>query len=425
MLSRALDGIHILDLTQVAVGPYASFLLSTLGAQVIKVESNQHPDITRGAVEPTGVEQLKQYPGRVPGLRPWNRGALFNQRNRDKLSITLDFSQPAGKEVLKRLAAICDALVENFRAAVMDRQGLGWEVLHAVNPRLVYLKLSSQGNTGPERNYGSMGSTLEQTGGLVSITGYRSGDPLMSNETYPDPVTGIISVGALIAGLRLARRTGKGCLVDFSQREMTVGLLPAAMMDYAFNGRVQGPIGNRDAVAAPQGVYPCAGEDMWIAIAVQSDAQWQVLCQVMGNQDWARDASLGTGAGRRQRHDEIDAKLAVWTRGFDHYDLMHRLQRGGVPAGAVLKGSELLVDAQLEARGWWEDLAPPEVGKVHRFVTTPWRMSASPFRPSTPAPSLGEHNDTVYLDILGLSRAEYASLQNAGIISTEPRWLRA
>jgi crotonobetainyl-CoA:carnitine CoA-transferase CaiB-like acyl-CoA transferase len=104
---------------------------------------------------------------------------------------------------------------------------------------------------------------------------------------------------------------------------------------------------------------------------------------------------------------------------------MHRLQRRGVPAGAVLKGSELLVDAQLEARGWWEDLAPPEVGKVHRFVTTPWRMSASPFRPSTPAPSLGEHNDTVYLDILGLSRAEYASLQNAGIISTEPRWLRA
>jgi len=117
MLSRALDGIRILDLTQVAVGPYASFLLSTLGAQVIKVESNQHPDITRGAVEPTGVEQLKQCPGRVPGLRPWNRGALFNQRNRGKLGITLDFSQPAGKEVLKRLAAICDALVENFRAA--------------------------------------------------------------------------------------------------------------------------------------------------------------------------------------------------------------------------------------------------------------------------------------------------------------------
>jgi CoA:oxalate CoA-transferase len=168
MLSRALDGIRILDLTQVAVGPYATFLLSTLGAQVIKVESNQHPDMTRGAVEPIGVEQLKQYPGRVPGLRPWNRGALFNQRNRGKLGITLDFSQPAGKEVLKRLAAICDALVENFRAAVMDRQGLGWEVLHAVNPRLVYLKLSSQGNTGPERNYGSMGSTLEQTRSLTA-----------------------------------------------------------------------------------------------------------------------------------------------------------------------------------------------------------------------------------------------------------------
>ena len=249
--------------------------------------------------------------------------------------------------------------------------------------------------------------------------------PLTTGRVYPDPVAGLLAVGALIAGLRQARRRGVGSLVDCSQREMTVGLLGEAMMDYAFNGRVQEPAGNRSASAAPQGVYPCAGGDQWIAIAVESDAQWRSLREVMGDPAWAKDAGLETAEGRRARHDEIDGALAVWTRGVGHHELMHRLQQRGVPAGAVLTGRELLRDAQLEARGWWEELVPPEVGEAHRFVTPPWRLSASPFRPSTPAPLLGEHNDHVYREILGLGDEEYAALQTAGVISTEPLWTRA
>ena len=421
----ALTGVRILDLTQVAVGPYATFLLSSLGAEVIKVESHRRPDTARGPIRPAGTHQMKQYPRGEPGERPWNRGAHYNQRNRGKLGITLDLTAAAGKEIFKRLAARSHALIENYRASVMERQGLGWDVLHAVNPRLVYLKLSSQGNSGPERDYGSLGSTLEQTAGLASITGYLDRVPLTTSRVYPDPVAGITAVGALIAGLRQARRSGVGSLVDCSQRELTVGLLGEAMMDYAFNGRVQEPAGNRSANAALQGVYPCAGADRWIAIAVESDAQWQSLRAVMGDPPWADDVGLATAEGRRVRHDEIDGALAAWTREFDHHDLMHRLQQRGVPAGAVLTGSELLRDAQLQARGWWEELVPPEVAEAHRFITAPWRLSASRFRPSTPAPLLGEHNDHVYREILGLGAEEYGALQEAGVISTEPLWSRA
>ncbi|HZQ36408.1 MAG TPA: CoA transferase, partial [Dehalococcoidia bacterium] len=485
-----LAGIRILDLTQVAVGPYATLLLAELGAEVIKVESNRRPDISRGPVQPQGELQLKQYPHGEPGERPWNRAAYFNQRNRGKLGVTLDLSDERGKAVFARLAACCDAVAENFRASVMERQGLGWERLRAINPRLVYLKLSSQGDTGPERDYGSLGSTLEQTGGLVSITGYRDGPPLMTNGTYPDPVAGVLAVGALIAGLRQARNSGEGQFIDFSQREATIGLLGEALLDYAFNGRVQAPIGNRHPQFAPQGVYPAgnreqgignrAGDrlqvtgdravgapshgrgtaifnemrpgtgadggaaeaigrgasgnarpvasqsgDDWIAISVEDDAQWAGLRAAMGDPEWAREPALATATGRMAAHDGIDTALAAWTAGFDKFELMHLLQRHGVPAGAVLTGLELLADPQLNARGWWEDLVPTEVGEPYRFVTAPWRLSAAPRPLSTPAPCLGEHNEHVYRDLLGLSPEEYAELQRAGVIGIEPLWQRA
>lgn len=443
----ALEGVRILDLSQVAIGPYTTLLLASLGAQVIKVESNRRPDTSRGPVKPAGEMQLKQYPEDGPGEHPWNRTAYYNQRNRGKLDITLDFSRPEGKDLLKRLAAVCDAAVENYRASVMERQGLGWEVLREANPHLVYLKLSSQGNSGPERDYGSLGSTLEQTAGLASITGYTDGIPLMTNLVYPDPVGGILGVGALIAGLRCARRTGKGQFIDFSQREMTVGILGEAMMDYALNGRVQGPAGNRHPWAAPHGVYPTRGpgsggqgpagsvhhadlqpptpdppEDAWIAIAVETDAQWAALRRVMGEPAWSGDPRFATAIGRWRHQEEIDARLAEWTREHDHYELMHQLQRAGVPAGAVLTGPEVLADPQLNARDWWERLTPTEIGRPFSFVSAPWRMSGSPYKRLAPAPLLGEHNDVVYLDLLGLDRQEYDDLRAAGVISTEPQW---
>ncbi|MBI2886477.1 MAG: CoA transferase [Chloroflexi bacterium] len=421
MPRQALEGIRILDLTQVAVGPYSTLMLGLMGAQVIKVESNRRPDTSRGAVKPR-ANQVALYPGQDPGERPWNRSAHLVHRNRYKLGITLDATSPEGKALFMRLAAQCDALMENYRASVIDRWGLSYAVLSEVNPQLVYLKLSSQGNTGPERDYGSLGSTMECTGGLASITGYRDGVPLMTNETYPDPVAGVLAVGALLAGLRYRRRTGRGVFIDFSQREVTTCLLGDAVLDYTMNGRIQAPTGNRHPTYAPHGVYPCQGEDCWIAIAVRNDQEWQGLQRALGGPAWASDPMFADASGRWHHQEALDAHLSAWSRGQEHYQAMHLLQAHGVPAGAALKGREVAQDPHLEARDWWDRTVYPEVGRAYSYISTPWMLSKSPRGPGVPAPGLGEHNGFVYSELLGVSEEELQRLEERGVIATEPLW---
>ena len=419
MSDLPLKGLRILDLTQIAVGPYATLLLGFMGAQVIKVESRTRMDTSRGFARPSTTGAYNLYPGGDPGERPWNRSAHHVHRNANKLDVTLDLATPEGKELLLDLAAVCDVLVENFRASVMDRLGLGYDAISRVSPQIVYAKISSQGASGPERDYGSLGSTLEQTAGLASITGYVGGQPLMSNETFPDPVVGILTVGALMAALRVRLRTGKGAFIDLSQREVTVGMMGEAYLDYAMNGRVAGLAGNRHHVHAPQGVYPCVGDDSWVAVSVRSDSEWRGLCEAMGRSDLAIDARLATAAGRREHHAEIDEAIAAWTRERGHYQAMHLLQARGVPAGAVLKGGETIVDPHLQARGFWDTVDHPEAGE-YRQVTTPWRMSKSDRVHATPAPGLGEHNSLVLGDLLGLTVTELEALESRGIIGTRP-----
>ncbi len=414
-----LKGLRILDLTQIAVGPYATMLLGFMGAEVIKVESCTRMDTSRGFARPSPSGAYNLYPGGDPGERPWNRSAHHVQRNANKLDVTLDLATQEGKELLLDLAAVCDVLVENFRASVMDRLGLGYDAARRANPQIIYAKISSQGATGPEMDYGSLGSTLEQTAGLASITGYEGGQPLMSNETFPDPVVGILTVGALMAALRARLRTGKGAFIDLAQREVTVGMMGEAFLDYAMNGRVAGLTGNRHPVHAPQGVYPCVGDDSWVAVSVRSDAEWRALCDAIGRPDLAEDVRLATEPGRHEHHAEIDDAIAAWTRERGHYQAMHLLQARGVPAGAVLKGGETIVDPHLEARGFWDTVEHPEAGE-YRQVTTPWQMSKSRRIEATPAPGLGEHNTLVLGDILGLPVRELEALERRGIIGTRP-----
>ncbi len=418
MAKLALEGLRILDLTQVAVGPYATLLLGFMGAEVIKVESCSRLDISRGPARPAPQGE-GLYPGGAPGERPWNRAGHYIHRNGNKRSLTLDLATARGKELLLQLATICDVLIENFRASVMDRLGLGYAVVSRVNSQLIYVKISSQGATGPEKDYGSLGSTLEQTAGLASVTGYEDSVPLMTNETYPDPVVGILAVGALMAALRRRRQTGKGTFVDLSQREVTVAMLGEHVVDYSVTGRVPRPLGNRHPRLVPQGVYPCQGNDMWVAISVGSDDEWRGLCQAIGQPDLAQDPRFATVLARRDHQTELDQLLIAWTQERDHYQAMHLLQAHGVPAGAVLKGGETLVDPHLEARGFWDVVHHPEAG-TYTQVSTPWRLSKSPRRPAVPAPSLGEHNSYVLGDLLGLSGQEIAALEAQGIIGTRP-----
>jgi crotonobetainyl-CoA:carnitine CoA-transferase CaiB-like acyl-CoA transferase len=418
MRQLASEGLRILDMTQTAAGPYATLSQGFMGAEIIKVESCARMDINRGQPRPS-PETYRMYPQGVPGERSWNRSAHHIQRNVNKQSLTLDLATSQGKELFLGLTAICDALIENYRASVLDRLGVGYPVLSAVNSRLVYAKIGSQGATGPERDYGSLGSTLEQTAGLASITGYGDGRPLMTNETYPDPVVGILAVGALMSALRSRRQTGKGTFIDLSQREVTVALLGEAVVDYSRAGRVTAPVGNEHPLMVPHGVYPCRGEDRWVALAVGSDKEWRGLCQAIGQPDLAEDPRFAILAMRRRHQPALDEVPTAWTRAHDHYQAMHILQAHGVPAGAVLTAGEVINDPHLEAREFWDTVNHPEVG-TYRQVTTPWRFSKNPRRATGPAPGLGEHNSYVLGALLGLSRDEIEGLEAQGIIGTRP-----
>ena len=418
MSKLALDGLRILDLTQVAAGPYATMLLALMGAEVIKVESCTRMDINRGRAKPA-TGDTRVYPAGEPGEHPWNRSAHHVHRNINKLAVTLDLATTRGKELFIALARICDVLFENYRGSVMDRLGLGYDLVSQANPQLVYVKISSQGATGPEKDYGSLGSTLEQTAGLASITGYEDGPPLMTNETFPDPVVGILAVGALMAALRRRRATGRGCLVDLSQREATTMLLGEAFLDYTVNGRVAGTMGNRHRDMAPHGVYPCLGDDMWVAVSVSCEEEWLGLCRAIGQPHLTLDPRFQDLESRRRNQTELDQIISSWTKERDHYQVMHMLQAHGVPAGAVLKGSETIADPHLEARGFWDVVEHPEAG-TYKQTTTPWILSKSPRRKAIAAPDLEEHNDVVLGDLLGLGPEELKDLERQGVIGATP-----
>ncbi len=414
----ALDGLRILDLSQVAAGPYSTMFLGFMGAEVIKVESLSRMDINRGKARPS-ADDLRVYPNGDPGEHPWNTTAHHVHRNINKQSLTLDLSADRGKELFLKLAKVCDVLVENYRGSVMDRLGLGYDVVSKLNTRLIYMKISSQGATGPEANYGSLGSTLEQTAGLASITGYDDGLPLMTNLVYPDPVVGILSFGALMTALRRRLKTGAGCLVDLSQREVTTMLLGEAILDFSVTGRVAGTMGNRHRDMAPHGVYRCSGEDMWVAISVSSNEEWESLCGAVGQPELAGDPRFAEPESRRNHHDALDSMISAWTETQDHYQVMHLLQEQGVPAAPVLKGGEVINDPHLESRGFWDVVNHPEAG-AYKQVTIPWLLSKSPRATATPAPGLGEHNHQVLNGLLGLSQSEIDVLAQEGIIGDTP-----
>ena len=196
-------------------------------------------------------------------------------------------------------------------------------------------------------------------------------------------------------------------------------LLGEAVVDYSLSGRVAAPIGNRHPLMAPHGVYPCQGDDLWVAIAVGSDAEWRGLCHAIGQPELADDARFATLPGRWQNQRALDEILSAWTRGRDHYEAMHILQGHGVPAGPVITPAEVIAEPHLEARGFWDTVDHPEAGP-YRQVSTPWKLSKSPRRATSPAPGLGEHNGYVLGELLGLSAQEIAALEAKGIIGTQP-----
>lgn len=409
---RPLSGIRVVDATTVYAGPTCTQILAILGADVVKVESITQ-NKSRGG---------HNFPDNDPGEVPWERSGFFIKRNLGKRAITLELQTPQGQEIFKRLVAGAHVVIESYRPGVMDRFGLGYEVLRAVKPDVIMVSLSGWGQEGPWRSYGAYGFGLDPAGGMAYLTGYPDGGPVRAGISYMDPLSGLFGAGAVLTALHHWKRTGEGQHVDLSEAEVGPMLVADGILEYSMNGRIRPRMGNGHLSMAPHGIYPCRSTryDNWIAIACRDDRDWAALRQAMGDPAWSGDPALATAEGRYQRRDELDARLREWTAGFDKFELTRCLQAVGVPAGPVLVNKELLLDPHLRERGFFFDYQQPFLGPHRVPRQFPVRFDGQYYDPLRPSPMFGEHNREVLCGELGLSEAEYRALQEAGVIGDRP-----
>lgn len=401
-----LAGLKILDLSMFFSGPLAMQISGDAGADVIKVESVQRIDGWR-ASNALGAE------------RPWECSPNFNWVNRSKRGITLNLTDPRGKDILKRLVADADILIENYTPRVMGNFGLDYEALRAINPRLIMMSMPGFGADTSWRDYVAFGMSTEQMAGISHLTGYEGGPPIFTAMNGGDPFVGVIAATTLYSALLHRERTGEGQHIDLSQVEACTLFVGDAITGWTLAGHDPGRTGNTHPTHAPHGIYPCT-DDRWIAIDCQDDVQWATLAGLLGKAEWALDGSrYATAAGRLEERGVLDAAIAEWTRTRGHLELMDELQAVGVTAGAVLSGPELLEDPQLDALGGLRAADRPGVGVKH-YPTQPYRFRYAQSPPDRRAPMLGEHTNEVLRERLAMTDAELDALERDDVIGTVP-----
>ncbi len=403
MSKAPLEGIRVADFCWAWAGPYGALQLAHLGAEVIRIESATRMCPTRG-IPPWADNQ-----------RGINRTGYFNQYNQGKRSITLDLKKPEGLALAKQLVAKSDIVTENFAANIIDKMGLGYEVLRALKPDLIMNSLSGYGATGPEKSYVSYGPPQVALSGMSSLTGYQGGPPMQAGFSYGDPNGGVHGTFAVMCALLHRAKTGEGQYIDLSQREACAMLLPEGLMEYAMNGTQPPRQSNRDPHMAPHGVFRCRGEDRWVSLVVRNDAEWQQLCTVMGRAALATDPRFARLAARKENEDALEQIVSDWTQVRSADEVTQSLQRAGIAAYPALDGRDMLANPHVAARGFFVELEHPEVGK-RRHLGIPWKMSRTPCAVRRPAPCLGQDTDYVLSDILGLSREQISSLRSKDVL---------
>ncbi|MSQ21914.1 MAG: CoA transferase [Dehalococcoidia bacterium] len=408
-----LHGVRVLEPAAAVAGPAAGKLLALLGAEVIKIESLVRPCNLRGAGR--GPD-----PGREPAQQYWNESGSHNDVNLGKRNITLDFRTDEGKEAFKELVSISDVVLENFTPRVMKGFGLGYDDLVKIKPDLIMLSVTGYGHTGTYRDYATMGMGIEVATGCAWVTGYLGGPPARGGMPLPDDITAVHALFATLAALSYRNVTGKGQWIDASMYEAG-HFVAEAIMDYVLNGREGERLGNRDRNLVPQGCYRCLGDDQWVTLSISSDAEWKVLCNLIGRKDMAADPGLQTKEQRWQRHDEIDRYIAEWTQKRDKVQAMHELQQNGIAAGAVLNNKDVLLNAHLRSRDYFAQVVHknPHLGKKV-YPGLPYMFDGARLPNPIPAAELGEDNWPVLKDLLGMNQDTVREWEKRDIIGTIP-----
>ncbi|MFN3973866.1 MAG: CaiB/BaiF CoA transferase family protein [Dehalococcoidia bacterium] len=408
-MSLSLEGVRIVDLTLVIAGPVATRVLAALGAQVIKVEP------------PWGrtVGRVHSLPSLLGSARPYNANPAFNEVNRGKMSISLNLQHPLGKEAFLRLVSVSDVVIENFSPRVLPNLGLDYPILRQHRPDIILVSMPALGHKGPWRNYISFGPGTDALGGLSSVTGYEGGQPHKPGNYYADQNSAYHTAFAVMCALYRRRRTGKGAHLRIALREATQAVIGEYFLEPQMTGRVPTRMGNRHPWMAPHGIYPCKGEDAWVALACAADEHFRALCLLIGRPNLADDPRFADTLSRKRNEALLDGPISQWTSQHTPREAMHLLQRAGVPAGAVFKAPEMLEDPHWKALGFVQEVEHPEMGRaLHPGL--PWRASEMTPRQGVPAPLYAEHNEAVLHSILGLDPQVVTQMREEKVAPAEP-----
>jgi len=407
-----LAGFRGLVLTQAWAGTYATQLLGLLGADIIQLETRGRLDSWRGTYQNPIPKGLRD---REEAQHAWNLSALYNSVNLNKRCITLDLADPEGVEIFKKLVQQADFIAENFSPRVVGNLGIDYATLSELKPDLVMASLSAYGAIGPWAHVPGIGGTIEPSSGMSALLGYAGEHPMNSGQMYPDPVAGLCGFAAIAVALLHRDRTGVGQYIDLSMQEANFTFIGDAWLEYELTGQVRGPLGNTHNAHCPHGIFPAKGEDQWVAIAAETDAQWRALCEVLSlkiDQDLdlsARQASSAT----------IAAELTRCARTQNKHDIARKLLHHGVPAAAVLGPDEISQNDELRNSGLMQLIEHPEAGE-HWYIGLAAKMSRTPGGITRHAPLQGQHSYEVFEELLHMDADAYEGLCQAGISGQGP-----
>ena len=397
-----LAGIRVIDLTSTIAGPSALRHLGDYGAQVIKVESESHPDGSRWSTP------------HVDNQKGLNRSGYYAAYNAGKISLSLNMRVPAAKEILGRLIEVSDVIVEAYVPGVIGRWGFGYEEVQAINPRIIMASHCLQGQTGPYRRHRGFGHLAGGMSGWYDLTGFEGEEPLGPYSAYTDFLAWPYLLNAILVALEIRDATGKGQYIDHAQIESSTHFLATGLLDLQLNGRLAGRRANREDYAVPNNAYQCAGDDRWVALSVHTDEEFAALCGVIGAPELAADPRFASFEARKANEDALDTLISARTAVEEPFDLIGRLQAAGVSAGIVAKAQDLFEDPQLQHRGGFVELTHPEMG-VHHVHNHSFRISGIEAGPFFAAPVLGQHTLEICKEILGYSDDQIATYAATGV----------
>ena len=400
-----LRNVRVVDLGSAWAGPMAGHLLADMGAEVIKIESRARMDGMRLGRPMVGEDLAGGDRGLWPELQP-----VFHGLNRNKLSVTLNLRTEAGRAILQRLASVSDVVLANFSPGVLERLGMDYASLRTVKRDIIVASMPAFGDSGPLRDMVAYAPIIQAMSGMMSLVGYApdEGEPLVGElqAAWSDTVAALCAALGVVAALRHRNRTGQGQYVEAAHLEGTAALLGVPMLDYQMTGRIPVPPGNDDPDFAPHNNYPCAGDDTWVAIVVSTDQEWQALAGTMDSDRTDRvrlatDARFVDKSSRWSNRRELDEVIAEWTRGLSPQQVTERLQTAGVAAMPVMNIADQFADPHLNARETYVEIDHPHAG-AEMVYGVPWRFSETPGAVRTPAPLLGQHNEYVLRELLGI-----------------------